>query len=98
MACHVEGLGESLLGIGDNNVEGLHGLVLEFSGKAVIGKALSADDGNSLALSGNSVAAELGAAALHELGYLNVKSIGAFIYKSEAEVLLARFQSLVLIH
>ena len=67
-------------------MEGFNSLVLELSCKAVVGKALSAHDGNAFTLAGNGVTAELRAASLHKISDLNVESVSAFIDKGEAEI------------
>ena len=93
----MERLGERLLGVRDNDVEGLDGLILESGRKAVVGEALSADDRHALALSCDCIAAELGAAALHELGDIDIEGVRALVDEGEAEILLTRLELFVLL-
>ena len=79
-------------------MERLYGLVLELSSKAVVCKALSADDRNSFALACNCIAAEFRAASFHELCDLYMESIGTFVDEGEAEILFACFKFLVLVY
>ena len=76
-------------------MERLNGLVLELSSKAVVSKALPADDRNALALSCYCISAQLRAAALHKLSDLDVESVCAFIDESEAEILFTGFKLFV---
>ncbi len=97
MACEMQRLGKCFLGVRDHDMERLDRLVLEFRSKAVVDKALSADDRVALTLSGNGVALQLRAAALHEIRDLNMKRIRTFINKGEAEILFTCFKRLVIL-
>ena len=98
VAAEMQRSGERLLRVRDHNMERLHSLVLELRSKAVIDKALSADDRHALALSGDGIAAQLRAAALHQFGNLNMKCICTFINKRKTEILFAGFIQLVVFY
>ena len=79
-------------------MERFEGLILEFRRKAVVNKSLSADYRRAFSLAGDGITAQLRAAALHEVCYLDMKFIGALVNECKCEVLLTGLEFRVILH
>ena len=70
--------------VGDSNEEGFADFILEIGCKTVICKTFSSCNRNSLTLSCNIEAVDVGTFALHKVSNFNAACVGEFINKSEA--------------